>query len=145
MKSVGLALRLFGLGYLIATVVGFATYYIHIAVMWIAIFTLMPVVFGYLFYTYLRRTGCERSRSFQETNSLVLLWIILSFMIDALVYVVVVPLLFGEPSNWTFFVDQSPWIWLSYLTIAVLGHVSRLLYLESLKRARAPRPDQSPS
>ncbi|MDH3745892.1 MAG: hypothetical protein OES47_12400, partial [Acidobacteriota bacterium] len=70
MKSTRLAFRLFGLGYLIATVVGFSTYYIHVTLMWITIFTLMPVVFGYLFYTYLRRTGCERSRSFRETNSL---------------------------------------------------------------------------
>ena len=133
MKSIGLALRLFGLGYLVATVVGFATFYIHVAVMWIAIFTLMPLVFGYLFYTYLRRTGCEPSRSLRETNSLILLWVVLSFLVDALVYIAVVPLVFGEPSNWTFFVDQSPWIWLCYLSILGLGHVSRLFYLKSQK------------
>lgn len=137
MKNIRLALRLFGLGYLIATVVGFSTYYIHITVMWTAIFTLMPVVFGYLFYTYLRRTACERSRSFRETNLLVLLWIILSFLIDGLIYIVVVPLISGNPSNWTFFEDQSPWIWLSYLTILILGHVSRLFYLRS--------PSQTPT
>lgn len=73
MKSIKLAFKLFGLGHLIATIVGFATYYIHIAVMWITLFTVMPVVFGYLFYTYLRRTGCERSRSFRETNLLILI------------------------------------------------------------------------
>jgi hypothetical protein len=136
MKSIGLALRLFGLGYLIATLVGFSTYYIHITVMWIAIFTLMPPVFGYLFYTYLRTTECARSEALKETNLLVLLWIALSFVVDALVYVVAVPLLAGEPSNWTFFMDQSPWIWLSYLTLVMLGHVSRLLYLRSPSDAR---------
>ena len=136
MKSIGLAFKLFGLGYLIATIVGFSTYYIDVTVMWVAIFTLMPVVFGYLFFTYLSRTRCERSQSFGETNRLVLLWIILSFLVDALIYIVVVPLVSGNPPNWTFFMDQSPWIWLNYLTIIVLGHVSRWFYLRSLNDAR---------
>lgn len=138
MKNTRLALGLFGLGYLIATVVGFSTYYIHITVMWTAIFTLMPVVFGYLFYTYLRRIEIDRSESLQETHRLVLLWVILSFLVDALVYVVVVPLVTENPPNWTFFIEQSPWIWLSYLTILVLGHISRLLYLNSLEKTQAP-------
>ena len=133
MKSIKLAFTLFGLGYLIATIVGFSTYYIHITVMWITIFTLMPVVFGYLFYIYLRKTKCERSESFKQTNYLILFWIILSFLLDAIVYIIVVPNLFGIPSNWTFFIDQSPWIWLNYLTIIVLGHISRVCYLKSLK------------
>ena len=34
MKSIKLAFTLFGLGYLIATIVGFSTYYIHITLMW---------------------------------------------------------------------------------------------------------------
>ena len=137
MKSTGLALELFGLGYLIATVAGFCTYYIDVRVMWVTIFTLMPVVFGYLFYTYLRRTGCERSESFRETNLLILLWIILSFLVDAIVYIAVVPLVSGAPPNWAFFADQSPWIWLSYLTMIVIGHLGRLAYLRSLDRSRA--------
>lgn len=136
MKSIGLAFKLFGLGYLIATIVGFSTYYIHVTVMWIAVFTLMPIVFGYLFYTYLRRTGCERSRAFRETNSLILFWIILSFLVDALVYIVVVPLISGNQPNWTFFMDQSPWIWLNYLTMIVIGHISRLFYLKRLNKTR---------
>jgi hypothetical protein len=72
MKNIGLALRLFGLGYLIATVVGFTTYYINIVVMWIAIFTLMPLVFGYLFFLYLQKTGCDGSGLLRETNLLIL-------------------------------------------------------------------------
>lgn len=132
MKSIGLALRLFGLGYLIATVVGFATYYIHAVVMWIALFTLMPLVFGYLFYSYLRRTECERSRAVKETNLLIALWIVLSFALDALLYIVIVPLVFRNPPNWTFFLDQSPWIWLNYLTLFVLGNISRFLYSRRL-------------
>ena len=48
MKSIKLAFTLFGLGYLVATIVGFSTYYIDITLMWISIFTLLPVVFGYL-------------------------------------------------------------------------------------------------
>ena len=133
MKSIKLAFILFGLGYLVATIVGFSTYYIHETLMWIAIFTLMPVVFGYLFYTYLHRTKCEKSQSLRQTNYLILFWIILSFLLDAAVYIIVVPIIFGNPSNWTFFIGQSPWIWLNYLTIIVLGHISRICYLNSLK------------
>jgi hypothetical protein len=133
MKSIKLAFALFGLGYLIATIVGFSTYYIHITVMWIAIFTLMPVVFGYLFYAYLRRTKCNKSESLRQTNYLILFWIILSFLLDAAIYIIAVPLIYGYQSNWTFFIDQSPWIWLNYLIIIVLGHISRFCYLKSLK------------
>jgi hypothetical protein len=135
MKSPKLAITLFLLAYLIATVVGFSTYHIHVAVMWITLFTLMPVVFGYFFYSYLRMTGCERSQSFRETNLLILFWIALSFLADGLVYVVGVPVIFGSRSNWTFFLDQSPWIWLNYLTIVMLGHISRAVYVQRLTRA----------
>ena len=133
MKNIKLAFTLFGLGYLIATIVGFSTYYIHIMVMWIATMTLMPVVFGYLFYIYLQRIKCTRSESIKQTNYLILFWIILSFLLDALVFIIVVPIIFGNPSNWTFFLDQSPWIWLNYLAIIILGYISRFLYLRSLK------------
>jgi hypothetical protein len=133
MKNIKLAFTLFGLGYLIATIVGFSTYYIHITVMWIATMTLMPVIFGYLFYIYLRRIKCTRSESIKQTNYLILFWIILSFLLDALVFIIVVPIIFGNPSNWTFFLDQSPWIWLNYFAIIILGYISRFFYLRSLK------------
>jgi hypothetical protein len=42
------------------------------------------------------------------------------------------PIIFGNPSNWKFFVDQSPWLWLNYLTILILGRISRLIYLKHL-------------
>jgi hypothetical protein len=133
MKNIKLAFTLFGLGYLIATIVGFSTYYIHITVMWIATMTLMPVIFGYLFYIYLRRIKCTRSESIKQTNYLILFWIIFSFLLDALVFIIVVPIIFGNLSNWTFFLDQSPWIWLNYLAIIILGYISRFFYLRSLK------------
>jgi len=130
MKNLKLSIQLFLIGYLIATVVGFATYYIHIILMWITIFTLMPVVFGYLFYLYLKKSTCEGSEILKETNRLILLWIVLSFLLDALVYIIIVPILYSCKPNWTFFIDQSPWIWLNYTTILILGHVARLIYLK---------------
>jgi len=101
--------------------------------MWIATMTLMPVIFGYLFYIYLRRIKCTRSESIKLTNYLILFWIILSFLLDAVIFIIVVPIIFGNPSNWTFFLDQSPWIWLNYLAIIILGYISRFFYLRSLK------------
>lgn len=130
-----MSLKLFVIGYLIATIVGFTTYYINIDLMWVLIFTLMPVIFGYLFYIYLRKTKCEISEAFKETNRLMVLWIILSFLLDALVYIIIVPIIYGHKSNWTFFIDQTPWIWLNYLTIIVLGHISRFIYVKKLRLA----------
>lgn len=135
MKNIRLSLKLFFTGYLIATIVGFTTYYISIYLMWISLFTLMPVIFGYLFYSYLKEEKCKVSETLKETNRLVALWIILSFLLDAIVYVIIVPLIFGLKSNLTFFIDQSPWIWLNYMTMIILGHMSRLIYNRILKKS----------
>jgi uncharacterized protein YacL len=89
MKNIKLSLKLFFIGYLIATIVGFTSYYINISLMWSLIFTLMPVIFGYLFYYYLKKTKCEISETLKETNRLIILWIILSFLLDAIVYIIV--------------------------------------------------------
>ena len=129
MISIKLGLKYFGLAYLIGTVVGFITFYINIIVMWIALFTIMPVVFGYFFFLYLKNTEPDSKEALQETNKLILPWIILSFLLDGIVYIVVIPLFFGAEPNWTFFLDQSPWIWLNYLTLVIIGHVSRLIYI----------------
>jgi hypothetical protein len=132
MISIKLGLKYFGLAYLIGTVVGFITFYINPTVMWIALFTIMPVVFGYFFYLYLKTTQTSSKEAFQETNKLILLWIVLSFLLDGIVYIVFIPLFLGAQPNWTFFLDQSPWIWLNYLTIIILGHVSRVIYMKRL-------------
>ena len=125
-----LACKYFGLAYLIGTIAGFATYYIHEILMWISMFTVMPIIFGYFFFLYLKNTSCDSKTAFRETNILILFWIIASFVLDGFVYIVVIPTIFGNKSNWTFFIDQSPWIWLNYGTIIFLGHVSRLIYIK---------------
>ena len=122
-----MSIKLFRMGYLIATTVGFVTYYISIDLMWVTIFTLMPVIFGCLFYLYLKKTKCVISETFKETNRLVMLWIVISFLLDALVYIIVVPLFYGLKSNWTFFIDQSPLIELNYATLLIIGYICRLL------------------
>lgn len=105
---------------------------INISLMWVLIFTLMPVIFGFLFYYYLKKTKCEISETLKETNRLIILWIILSFLLDAIVYIIVIPIIYGNKSNWTFFIDQTPWIWLNYMTIILLGHISRFIYVKNL-------------
>lgn len=134
MREPKLALTYFLLAYLTGTIVGFITYLIHETVMWISLFTIMPVVFGYFFYRYLKNTHCTRDESLKETNKLIVFWIITSFFLDALVYIVLIPLFSNTPSNWTFFIDQSPWIWMNYATIIILGYISRLAYNTHLKR-----------
>ena len=134
MSNIKLALKYFALAYLIATIVGFTTFYIHEILMWISMFTIMPIVFGYFFYLYLKKASSNASTLLRETNILILFWIIASFLLDGLVYIVIVPIIFGNKSNWTFFKDQSPWIWLNYLTIILLGHISRLILIKRLKK-----------
>lgn len=140
MKNIKLAVQYFGLAYLIGTILGFIAYYIHVVVMWIVIFTIMPVVFGYFFFLYLKKTECKISVSLKETNLLVLFWIIASFLLDAFVYIIIVPIIYGYKPNWTFFVDQSPWIWLNYLTLVIIGYISRFYYIRNMKAKNNSMP-----
>jgi len=135
MKNPVSAFGYFVLAYGIATVVGFLTYGISETLMWIVMFTLMPLVFGCFFYLYLKKCRCPESALFRETNVLIGAWIAASFLLDGLVYIVVIPAISGRRPNWTFFIDQSPWIWLNYGTIAVLGHVSRWAVKRRLKKS----------
>jgi hypothetical protein len=137
LRNFRLALTYFALAYLVATAVGFLTYRLHELVMWVSMFTLMPVLFGFFFYAYLKKSRCLKGDLKSETNRLILFWIAASFLLDALIYVAVLPVILGRRSNWTFFIDQSPWIWLNYLTIVVLGHISRLVLKKRLERAGA--------
>ena len=133
MKDFKLALLYLGSAYLIGTIVGFITFYIDVIVMWIFMFTLMPLVFGYFFYCYLKKTECKISELDKETNLLILVWIIASFLLDAIVYIIIVPIIYGYKSNWTFFADQSPWIWLNYLAIIIIGYCGRFYFLRRMK------------
>jgi hypothetical protein len=134
MKNIKLALKYFGLAYLIATILGFSTYYIiNVIAMWVVMFTIMPIIFGYFFYRYLKNTAGSNSNMFQETNILIVFWIVSSFLLDGFVYIAFVPIIYGYRPNWTFFIDQSPWIWLNYCTIIILGHSSRYFYIRKAR------------
>ena len=131
MKSYKLASQYFIYAYLIATIVGFISFHISIIFMWIVLFTLMPLVFGYVFYLYLKKTGCKITEITKETNSLIILWIIVSFFMDGIAYIFIIPIIFGYKSNWTFFIDQTPWIWLNYLTLVLIGYTSRYFFIKN--------------
>ncbi|NYF80825.1 hypothetical protein HDF17_003145 [Granulicella arctica] len=133
MKSIWLIVSSFAAMYVIATIVGFSTYLlIGPVVMWVSVFTLMPVVSAWLIYGYLRKTTFPLETSMAETAKLLLVWICLSFACDALGYVVIIPAIMHTSPNWTFFRDQSPWIWLSYAVLLFSGYVGRWAYLRSL-------------
>lgn len=122
MKSYRRASATFGIGYLIATAVGWATFTKPV-LMWVLTFTVMPLVFAALAYAYFHGTRPSPTEQSREAIRLTLFWIAVSFVMDALVFIVVIPLAFGAEANWTFFVDQSPWIWLCYAALVpiVLG------------------------
>jgi hypothetical protein len=131
MKRIKVSLLLCLAAYLIANIIGFATYYVHVSLMWIAMFTVNPVVFGFFFYACLKRTGCTPQYAFTITNRIIWQWIAFCFLLDAGVYMWMVPFFSYYKPNLTFFIDQSPWIWLNYLSLFIPGHVSRIIYVKN--------------
>ena len=118
--------------YSVATLVGFGTYLLFSPfVMWVAVFTLMPAVSAFLIYGYLRRFKFSVQASLHESLLLTGVWMLLSFCLDAATYVFIIPHLTHSSPNWTFFRDQSPWIWLSYLVLILSALVARRLYQKS--------------
>lgn len=121
MKSLKLASTYFVIAYLVATVFGTTLYYIDETVMWIGLFTLMPILFGYFIFRYLLGIECYKDEALTEVIRVISFWIATAFFLDALVYIVIFPLFFGFPVNLRFFVDQSPWIWLNYAVLVLSG------------------------
>ncbi len=116
--------------YVIATGMGFATYqFLGPVAMWIAVFLVMPIIAALLIYWFLIKIKCPSDRTLRETLVLIVIWIALSFSFDAVTYIFVVPALSHGPAHWTFFVDQSPWIWISYAVLTISGYAGRWLYL----------------
>jgi hypothetical protein len=131
MKKFAVSLQLCLAAYLIANFIGFAAYYVHVSLMWTVMFTVNPVVFGFFFYACLKRTGYTRRDAFSTTNLIVWQWIAFCFLLDAGVYMWMVPVCTHHKPNLTFFIDQSPWIWLNYAALFIPGHVSRIIYVKN--------------
>lgn len=126
------ATYLFFIGYVIATAVGFVLYLIGPLTMWVGMFTIMPVVFAYLAYRYHKRYAVTSTPV--EIIKLSAYWILLSFVLDALIYIAILPVASGAKPNWTFFVDQSPWIWLAYASLTFI--VAAGFYLSRMTKRK---------
>jgi predicted Kef-type K+ transport protein len=106
----------------VATCMGFPTYQLLGPVaMWIAVFIVMPVIAALLICWFLMKIKCSPDRTLREVLVLIVIWIALSFSFDAITYVLVVPALSHASAHWTFFLDQSPWIRLSYTVLIISG------------------------
>jgi hypothetical protein len=133
MRKLSWIVGTFATMYFVATIVGFATYLLlSPTAMWISVFTLMPIVSAVLMYGYLRKMQFDRKASLVESWRLLLVWIGLSFSLDALTYILIIPSVNHTTRNWTFFRDQSPWIWLSYSVLLISMYAGRWAYLRSL-------------
>ena len=123
-RKIGWIVGTFLCMYAIATLVGFGTYlWLGPLAMWVAVFKLMPIVSAFLIYRYLRQFAFSAGASLHESLTLTGAWMLLSFCLDAVTYILIVPHFNHGRPNWGFFRDQSPWIWLSYgvLLISALG------------------------
>ena len=47
---------------------------------------------------------------------------------DALFFILIIPLSFGAKANWMFFIDQSPWIWLCYAALLPIVYCGLFAY-----------------
>ena len=129
MARVGWMVGTFLTMYAIATVLGFLTYFmLNPLAMWISVFTIMPVLSALLIYFYLNKLRVSQRASLRESLLVTAVWILLSFGLDSAVYIVIVPLLSRAAPNWTFFRDQSPWIWLSYVVLLLSALAARHAY-----------------
>ena len=97
--------------------------------MWVCVFTVMPVVAALLIRWYLMQIYCSVASSLREAMHLVVVWIAGSFLMDAGTYIFLIPYLTRKPRNWRFFADQSPWIWLSYGVLLGSGFAANWLYV----------------
>ncbi len=97
--------------------------------MWVAVFTFMPIISALLVYGYLLKQKISPRASFRESLLLAGVWMLLSFSLDAITYIVVVPYLRHSAPNWCFFHDQSPWIWISYLVLLFSALVAQRVYV----------------
>jgi hypothetical protein len=124
--------------YIIATAFGFTTYLlIGPLAMWISVFTVMPVVAAFLILWYLIQIRCIAKESLREAMVVVAIWIALSFALDAMTYIFIIPSIAHQPRSWRFFVDQSPWIWLSYGVLLCSGVAANRLYNRHRSRPEA--------
>jgi len=134
MAKFGWMIATFVAMYVVATIVGFGTYLlVSPLAMWISVFTLMPMVSAFLVWWYLARMQVDAQAVSRESLLLVGTWIALSFGLDAVVYILIVPGVSHGSPNWRFFMDQSPWIWLSYSALVVAGYAGRWTYLRRLR------------
>jgi len=130
MKSVRLSLMYFLLAYIIGSIINLAAYLINITIMLIAMLTLIPAIFGYFFYLYFKKTECVPEKSFKEANLLILFWIIVSLLSDGLIYIVIVPLIYGYNPRWIFFTDHSFLEFFNYAILIIAGYIARFFYLK---------------
>ena len=115
--------------YTAATILGFATYLLLSPLaMWVSVFTVMPVLSAILIYAYLRKLRISQQASLKESLLLSGTWSLLSFGLDSLVYIAIIPFFSHVAPNWTFFRDQSPWIWLSYVVLLFSAFAARHAY-----------------
>lgn len=131
------ATRFLLLGYSAATLGGVILYYrASDTVMWFFTMSVMPALYLVLAYKYFRKNLADPAPFFdRDLFSLAAYWLLLSYFLDALVYVFLAPWSLGSSPNWTFFRDQSPWIWINYFTLAVIVVVAKWFY----SRKRVPQ------
>lgn len=129
MSRIGWRVGTFLAMYTVATILGFATYLLLSPLaMWVSVFTVMPVLSAILIYAYLRKLRISQQASLRESLLVSGTWILLSFGLDSLVYIAIIPFSSHVAPNWTFFRDQSPWIWLSYVVLLLSAFAARHTY-----------------
>lgn len=141
------ATEYFFIGYLAATIGGFSLYYsASTTAMWVFTMTFMPALYTVLAYKYFRKNLGEASPFLDhDVLWLAAYWVALSICLDAAVYVFLAPRVLGSSPNWNFFRDQSPWIWINYVTVVLIVLVAKGFYSgKRIPKLNADRSSGSP-
>ncbi len=59
-------------------------------------------------------------------------------------YIFLIPYLARSPRNWSFFMDQSPWIWLCYAVLLLSGLAAHWHHSGGKRKALARQDTREP-
>ena len=127
------ATLLFAIGYV--TAVGIATILLPIqpALRILIVFGTVQLVFTELHYFYLTKSKIEIDKSLQEVLKVGLYWSVLTFILDFMLFSIIVPYLIGGRLELAFIANQPFLYWLQFPMLVVTGIIARITYIKVFK------------
>jgi len=126
----------FTIGYVIAVGLSAILHPLPAGLKAIIVFTVVQLVFTELHFLYLTKTNCNPDESLLEVIKVGFLWVGFSFVIDVLLFVLVIPLVLTGSADLAFFITRPSWYWLQFPMLVVTGFVGRATYVKIVELYR---------